>query len=335
MGDLLAQHPTFGNIKINNIMMPGSHDSGTFNTGAATSGDHTARTQSLDINHQLAAGVRYFDLRIKVRNSVFYAYHGPWMSNNDLGTKNDNPDTASNKYLFRQMRDFLKAHPHEILILKYQNFKDFGHDDYVDLVNMMEKYFTFPGCGLVKLREGTAKYINEQTLNTLIKANMRVFVFFDKEDVPNERIIWDHVFQYTPSLKKTQYALWDPYWHDEDSSLADDNVDLQKKWWNWHQHNLDTWNSNGFFVLQSHMQQLPGKESDAYFNISEQVAAATYHMQKDKNGKYICNNSRNIKKYIDLFNAGNKLNIITFDFIQHGNICEEMVNNYKKVLPKA
>ena len=333
MGDLLAQYPAFGDVPVNNLLIPGTHDSGTFNTGKATQSDHTARTQSLDIKGQLERGIRYFDLRVQERSGTYYIQHGPWKSDNDLGTTSDDPDTAPQKYLFKQMRDFLKAHPHEILILKFQNFESFSQDeDYHALVNLMEKYFSFPGCGLVKLPEGTTEYINQETLNTLIKKNMRVFAFWDLEDVPNERKIWDHVFQYSPVLEKGRYGLWDPYWHDYSKSLADDNVDLAQSegWWEWHSGNLNTWNSDGFFVLQSHMQQLPGKISDAYFNIAEQAAAANYYMNRDAHGHLICNNERNIKKYIEWFNTGQQLNIVTFDFVQHGDVCGEIVRNYHR-----
>lgn len=329
MGDLLVSRPNFGNLKINQVMLPGTHDSGTFRIGAPTQGDHTARTQSLSFAEQLELGVRYFDLRVKLGNSAYYPYHGPWTSDSDLCRKGDNPDDPNNKLQFKQMRDFLKQHPKEIIILKFQGFLDFTSDqDYYDFVELLKNYFTFPGCNLVKLAHGTAAEINQQTVNSLLAANKRVFLFFDKTNVPQQKKVWDFAFQYLPTLNKLNLGLWDPYWHEENANIADDNIDLTIRWWPFHQKNINTWRQDGVFVLQSHMQQLPGKESDAYFNISEQAAAATYYMDKDAKGNLIRNNARNIAKYIEWYNAGIKLNVITFDFIQHGDVCDAIVNNY-------
>ncbi len=335
MGDLLASRPNFGNLKINQVMLPGTHDSGTFRIGSDQASDHTARTQSLSFAQQLELGVRYFDLRVKLKNSAYYPYHGSWTSDSDLCRKGDNPDDPNNKLQFKQMRDFLKQHPKEIIILKFQGFWDLTSDqDYYDLVDLLKKYFNFPGCNLVTLPHGTAAEINKQTVNSLLAANKRVFLFFDKTNVPLQKKVWDFAFQYLPTLKKLQYGLWDPYWREENADVADDNIDLNIRWWPFHLRNLSTWNNDGFFVLQSHMQQLPGKESDAYFNISEQAAAANYYMNKDPQGNLIHNNARNIAKYIEWYNAGKKVNIVMFDFIQHGDVCGAIVNNYlNKVFP--
>lgn len=334
MGDLLTIHPVFGDFKINNVLLPGSHDSGTFRVGAAHEGDHTARTQSLTFLEQLELGARYFDLRVKLKNSVYYPYHGLWMSDNDLCKKGDNPDHANTKYHFKQMRDFLQQHPKEIIVLKFQDFLDFTEDDdYYDFIGLLKSYFTFPGCQLVTLPHGTAAEIDRQTVNSLLDAHKRVFVFFDTRNVPNHRKVWDFAFQYLPTLKDRDYGLWDPYWREKAEDIGDDNIDLNIRWWPFHEGNLNTWNSKGLLVLQSHMQQLPSKESDAYFNIAEQVAAATYHMEKDPQGHYIHNNARNIQEYIKWYNAGKKLNIITFDFIQHGSVCDAIVKNYMSRLP--
>lgn len=332
MSDVLSTHAEFGNLKINEVMLPGSHDSGTFRVGSAGTGDAEARTQSLSLAEQLELGVRYFDLRVQVHNSVYYPYHGPWTSNNDLCKKGDDPDAADNHYHFKQMRDFLKQHPKEIIILKFQDFKNFTEDeDYFTLVDLLEDYFKFPGCDLVP---PTAD-IGSLTIKSLLDANQRVFVFFDERNVPDRRRVWNHVFRYLPTLPKLGYGLWDPYWHDAGSNVADDNIDLNERWWPFHEGNLTTWDGKGFFVLQSHMQQLPGKavDDDSFFNISEQVAAATYYMDKDKLGFRIKNNARNIQEYIKWSTAGKPLNVITFDYIEHGDVCDAIFRHYMNSLP--
>ncbi|OUM60992.1 hypothetical protein PIROE2DRAFT_62794 [Piromyces sp. E2] len=56
-----------GNLKLNQINIPGTHDSGTFGlTGQIL--EPMARTQSLSIKKQLETGVRYFDIRLGVKD---------------------------------------------------------------------------------------------------------------------------------------------------------------------------------------------------------------------------------------------------------------------------
>lgn len=62
MGDLLKRNPK---VAVNQITMPGSHDAGMY-TISRTMGSQPewAQTQNLDIEGQLHAGSRYFDLRL-------------------------------------------------------------------------------------------------------------------------------------------------------------------------------------------------------------------------------------------------------------------------------
>jgi hypothetical protein len=338
MGDLLHSQSPYATKPINQIMIPGSHDSGTFGMSAS------ARTQSLTIGQQLEIGIRYFDFRVRINNGVYYFHHTQG-SDNHLCKKGDDPTKPGipDSYAFKQIRDFLLAHPNEILILKYQNFSEFGHDDYWDLVQLMMKYFTFKqtspvvsNCALVTLPHGTAAEINKQTLKTLNDMGERVFAFFDLEDVPTDKPtadkIWHHVFQYRPLLEKGKFGLWDPYWHDASSSLGDDaTLADMEKWWAWHKTNITTWNKDGFYVLQSHMQQLPGANPYAiYFNISEQVADGNYYLNQDPaTGDFYSNNNRNIQHYINWYNAGITVNILMFDYAQYGGVCDAIVNFYK------
>lgn len=338
MGDLLHSQSPYATKPINQIMIPGSHDSGTYGMGTG------ARTQSLTIGEQLEIGIRYFDFRVRVKGDVYY-FHHTVPSDNDLGSKTDDPTKPGipERYAFKQMRDFLLAHPNEILILKYQNFSDFGHDDYWDLVQLMINYFTFnetspvaSKCALVTLPHGTAPEINKQSIKTLNEMGERVFVFFDVENVPTDKPtadkIWHHVFQYRPLLVKGKYGLWDPYWHDADASLGDDKTlaDMEK-WWDWHKKNIVTWNKDGFYVLQSHMQQLPGASPySIYFNISEQMADGNYYLVQDPvTGDFYSNNNRNILHYINWYKAGITVNIIMFDYPQYGGVCDAIIDYYK------
>lgn len=323
MGDLLARHKkAFREIPINRLLIPGSHDSGTCHMSSS------AKTQSLTILQQLQEGIRYLDIRPRVHKSTFYVHHsetGPDGSA-DLGhysTSLKPDDPANNIYIFKQIRDFLLLHPHEILILKFQNFSAFGEDDYYDFIKLICSYFTIDTpnskCVPVSLNHGTGDFIAKETVGSLLDANKRVFVIWDNKDVPTgpkSKDIWNYAFQFTPSLtQQPPYCLWDPYWHDESDKLANDDTSADfAKWWQWHEQNLQTWSSNshsGFFVLQSQMQQLPIGDADASAKR---------------------NNPKNIQQYIAWAKAGKPMNIMTFDFVNYGHLCHEIVQYYETTL---
>lgn len=322
MGDLYQKYPAFGDIRINRLLMPGSHDSGTCKMSSS------AKTQSQTIKEQLEQGMRYLDIRPKVHDSTYYVQHGETGPDGsaDLGhySSDLDPDDASNnKYIFKQIRDFLKGHPYEILILKFQNYTAFNRQDYYDFIKLIRCYFTFDTpnskCELARYDHGTGARIAQETVRSLITSHKRVFIIWDTENVPTDpqcKEIWDFAFQFTPSLTQKQpYCLWDPYWHADDDSLGDDKTAKDfARWWNWHDANLTTWanNSNaGFFVLQSQMQQLPIGDADS-------------------SAKQ--NNPKNIEHYIGWAKEGKPLNIMTFDFVNYGNLCSHIARYYDEKL---
>lgn len=322
MQDLAALHPTFGAIKINQLLIPGSHDSGTSRM------TRLARTQSLTIKEQLEHGVRYLDIRPRVHNSTFYVHHGETGPDGsaDLGhySKEINPDEVANgKYIFKHIRDFLIDHPKEILILKFQNYSDFSKQDYFHFIELIKAYFTFDKpekkskCTLARFDHGTGASIRQESVDSLLKADKRVFIIWSTTDVPtgeDVRPIWDFAFQFKPSLEQHRpFNLWDPYWHDASDSLADDSNDEEfARWWAWHEKNLTSWAANGdagFFVLQSQMQQLP---------LGDAEASAKR------------NNLKNIKHYIKHAKPGNAMNVMTFDFVNYGDLCSHIIDYYEQ-----
>ena len=62
MADTSAQ---IGPRAINDILIPGSHDSGTYGLAYSSFGYGKARAQDLNIVAQLSQGVRYLDLRLE------------------------------------------------------------------------------------------------------------------------------------------------------------------------------------------------------------------------------------------------------------------------------
>jgi hypothetical protein len=73
--------PHLSNRKLSKIVIPGSHDAGTYSLDPETNDD--AITQSEDLIHQLNDGARAFDIRVTATNGGYYLNHGeavsPWL----------------------------------------------------------------------------------------------------------------------------------------------------------------------------------------------------------------------------------------------------------------
>lgn len=98
-------------VKVNDIIMPGSHDAGTY--GMSWLGS----TQHLTIEEQLNLGVRYFDLRVNKTGNDYVIFHS--IIN---GTKFDP--------ILDSVVKFIDENPSETLLLDFQHFKN-DSDDYV------------------------------------------------------------------------------------------------------------------------------------------------------------------------------------------------------------
>lgn len=74
----VASH--LSNRQLRSIVLPGSHDTGTYSLPSA---DNDSITQSEDLIHQLDDGAREFDIRVKATNGGYFLNHGeavsPWL----------------------------------------------------------------------------------------------------------------------------------------------------------------------------------------------------------------------------------------------------------------
>lgn len=114
MGDL------YDELKLCEIMMPGSHDAGMSVLQHCTLPlvlDNYTRTQSLSVEGQLYAGARYFDIRIDYDHGELVTYHreGKWGCNGQ-----------SLRSILEQMKSFLTFYPTEFLILKFSHIRSFN-----------------------------------------------------------------------------------------------------------------------------------------------------------------------------------------------------------------
>jgi hypothetical protein len=142
----------FQNKRLNEVIIPGSHDAGIYGEGK-----QNVITQKLDIEGQAMAGVRWFDLRIAIQKSGF----GPWAKYEQRAYHLDQSLVRNESHFIRrhlpggdksvkshqnvshlggwgdslqamiaQARVFLGAHKTEFLIFKFS--KSYGLDQIVE-----------------------------------------------------------------------------------------------------------------------------------------------------------------------------------------------------------
>ena len=90
------------------LSIPGTHDSMAYNGNIRGTHKWMAECQDNDLKWQLNNGIRYIDIRLKLKNGNLRGYHGPAK----LGTwLND---------VFDILVDFLTKNPSETVIMEYQ-----------------------------------------------------------------------------------------------------------------------------------------------------------------------------------------------------------------------
>ncbi|MDR6806579.1 1-phosphatidylinositol phosphodiesterase [Dyadobacter sp. BE34] len=113
-----------GNMKLNSIVMPGSHDAGMSQTDHPGAGGELnpgiSKTQKLNILGQLQAGSRYFDIRVDYDHGELVTYH----RTGDSGC-NGQPLSA----VLDQSIEFIRSHPSETFILKFSHIRINRHNE--------------------------------------------------------------------------------------------------------------------------------------------------------------------------------------------------------------
>ena len=104
---------------ITDLAIPGSHDSGT--AGMIS----LCETQDKDFAGQLAAGARYFDVRVRQKGNGDLVFYHTLSSNNSYET------------FLSDISSFLEKNPSEFLILDYQHRDPSGDRDYDNLLFSM------------------------------------------------------------------------------------------------------------------------------------------------------------------------------------------------------
>lgn len=108
--------------EINTLYIPGTHDSGATHSIADLSG----KCQSLSISEQLRLGVRFFDIRLQLKDNRLVVVHSFVDQNTDF-------DNA-----LRDMTDFLKENPDEFIFVSFKEDNSAANSD-VDFTETLEK----------------------------------------------------------------------------------------------------------------------------------------------------------------------------------------------------
>jgi hypothetical protein len=155
------------------IPMPGSHDAGSYAVNTKS------LTQQYSIREQLDIGVRYFDLRVRVDNGLFFSHHGADESPIVAYTTADAAKLPPNT-IFSQIVGFCQQNPGEIVILCFQDFtsvqgQSFRPTDATDFIAAMRRDLG----GLLHPWSGDSSRIPIPTYGDCIARGQRVLAIFN------------------------------------------------------------------------------------------------------------------------------------------------------------
>nr|KAI8735566.1 PI-PLC X domain-containing protein 3-like [Biomphalaria glabrata] len=175
-------------IPLTDLAIPRTHNSGTFALdsngcvvpGASTEIENLANNpligqmakgiiqrwavcQSLDFSHQLELGIRYFDLRVATKPDCqeIFCVHQLY------GSKVTDLTDAVDKYL--------KAHPHEVVLIDFNHFYCFEAEHHIQLATLLLSVFgtkICPNCDLQSL-----------TLRRMWEDKKQVIIFYQSPEV--------------------------------------------------------------------------------------------------------------------------------------------------------
>ena len=110
--------------KLNEMIIPGSHDSGSYNM------IYLGETQKFSIARQLKLGVRYLDIRIANNEGKYQIFH-------------DIINGVDAEEVFVDIASFLKDNPTEVLLLDFQHFKNGSEEKVIEFINTYLSTYLF------------------------------------------------------------------------------------------------------------------------------------------------------------------------------------------------
>ncbi|KAH7261771.1 hypothetical protein BKA59DRAFT_1822 [Fusarium tricinctum] len=119
-------HDTIKDRKLREVIMPGSHDAGMSYLSGKFHGDGTkgnTQTQGININHQLWAGSRWYDLRVVSihKGSMADNDYSFWISHmSELGGIYHGNTGESLNEVIDEINDFTSENPGEVIVLQFR-----------------------------------------------------------------------------------------------------------------------------------------------------------------------------------------------------------------------
>ncbi len=148
------------NITLTDICFPRAHDAGNYLETSCTIGANACntRTQEIDIENMLLAGVREFDMRphLFAEDNIFYTHH--YTSCGGLGCNGD-----SFENMLQAIKSFLDTHA-EIVIIDINHYCETNQND-EQLINLINNTL---GNRLYKETSSTQNNVLETPLNQII-----------------------------------------------------------------------------------------------------------------------------------------------------------------------
>lgn len=186
-------------LHLTSLSIPGTHDTMTYNISK-----FSLQCQNWNLTTQLNAGIRYFDIRARLRNDALHIYHA------------DEPTGFSYVQVLTDMFDFLDANPSEALIMR---LKEEG-------APIGENTITF---------ESAFNMAREQNPLTKDGAQKHFYIYNDTSmPIPNLGALRSKIFilQNFQSVPNLTYGLaWDgPQMVLEDKWIIEDVAHLHEKW---------------------------------------------------------------------------------------------------------
>lgn len=274
---------------IKNVAIPGAHDAGTKGL------PYFAATQDRDVNSLLECGTRYFDLRVSYADGKLKIYHGPSKG-------------VELREVLKSVRDFVKAHSTETVILDFQHFEESDSLAQNGAIELVESILN----GMLVTNDGgksDVEFINELTLG---KARGKCIVVWGRE---NENILAkNYVFKRNNDDGTRENSVIHSYYQSSlnkgsSSSYVTDAlpkyIEKYKK------------ENSGLFVLQ-------GQLTDGLFVFGPRFREATH---TDRMNEYV-------KNLVDSSDIG-VINIVMRDFVTPAKNCLTLRLNLAKGLVKT
>lgn len=154
-------------VKIRDMVIPATHDAGTYGISINNFFYFAAKTQRLDIYHQLVAGSRSLDLRYGSKGSCredVYIFHGPYAG-------------PQYKEVFEQINRFITENPNEFLVVLIQQENAINADQKDYLLELIRAYLTPKA--ITKSDSTTWFKIDKVTIGQIVQKHKNYFVLAD------------------------------------------------------------------------------------------------------------------------------------------------------------